>query len=64
MIVVYFAVSHFDKVGRMRGNKFIPFYDDLEQCQEDCRTLKKVLDYYKVSDERDQVHMLTDDPSE
>ena len=30
MIVVYFAASHFNKVGRKINGKFTPFYDDLD----------------------------------
>ena len=66
MIVVYFAATKFDKVGKKDPvtGEFKQFFPvDLPEAQDDCETMRKVLDYYMIHDEHDRVYNLTD-PSE
>ena len=66
MIVVYFAVTEFDQVGTVdpvTGN-FRPYFKDLPYAKQDCDTLRKVLDYYKIDETHDKVFDLDQNPTE
>ena len=67
MIVVYFAVTKFDSVGKRdpKTGKFEQYFKvDLPEAKTDCETLRKVLDYYKIDEEQDEVFDLTNNPTE
>ena len=66
MIVVYFAVSKFDKVGKMnsRGNFEQYFRTNLPEAKKDCDIMHEVLDSYGIDDENDVVFDLSNDPTE
>ena len=65
MIVVYFAVANFNRVGKWdeRTGKFIQHFKNLPNAKTDCDTMKQVLDYYKIDDKGDKVYDLSNDPS-
>ena len=52
MIVVYFAQQKYDAVHRENSEKKVqPFYDKIDTAFDDCKTLKKGLSKYRISED-------------